>query len=198
MIETNEAYKNWYVLQVYNTCELSVKDKIEIKMKETILGDLIINVIAPYEDVVSISEKGNRTNLKKAIYPGYVYIQIREKNEGEQFQHHWSRIWQQLRDIPKLSKFIGNKNEPFLMSHKEIDKVLNADKLRFENKETKYRVKFEKGSTVIIKEGSFANFKGTIVSHDPERKKVILDVSIFGRPTQMEIGEKELEVTHDE
>lgn len=198
----NINFKNWYVLQVYNTCELSVKNKIEIKMKETVLGDFIETVLAPYENVVSISEKGNRTNLQKAIYPGYVYIQLKNVPEDEQgnklkFSSHWSRIWQLLREIPKVSKFIGNKTEPVSMTAQEINKILKAENIRFETKDIKYRIKFEKGSNVLIKEGSFANFKGKILSHDPERQKVIIELNIFDRATQVEIGERELEVIKD-
>lgn len=177
----------FYVLQVYNTFELGVKKNIELKIEQGLLPE-IKEVLVPYQDYISISEKGNRSQLKKAIYPGYVYVDI---------ENYSPRVWQILKEIPKISKFIGDKNHPVAMSPKEIQKIRDADKIRINDTEIKYNVKFKIGDKVLISDGPFTNLKGTITDHNPETKEVNVDVLIFGRVTPVKIFERSISVIAD-
>jgi len=156
----------WYVLQVYNGSELAVKNKLEIIIKNI-----------PYENVISISPKMKRTELKKALYPGYVYLNIPNFDS-------------------KASKFIGDKNHPTPMKKEEIEKIKNVKKTLSKTKIKKFKVNFEKGSKVIINEGAFANFKGIVIKHNPENKKVTINISVFGRDTPVEVNEQEIEIIY--
>jgi len=177
----------WYVLQVYNGSELAVKNKLEIIIKNRGLENKIKEVLVPYENVISISPKMKRTELKKALYPGYVYLNIPNFDLS---------IYEIIKLVPKASKFIGDKNHPTPMKKEEIEKIKNVKKTLSKTKIKKFKVNFEKGSKVIINEGAFANFKGIVIKHNPENKKVTINISVFGRDTPVEVNEQEIEIIY--
>lgn len=182
---TNTCDKKWYVLQVYNLCELSVKEKIETLIQDHNLGDTIKEIIVPFENIISVSPKGKKTYLKKAIYPGYVYLQI------DDYTH---KIWQYLKMIPKVSKFIGEKEHPVPMSQKEIAKILALNEKMTKNPEARYKIAYRVGDEVRIKSGNFISLKGVVVSHNPESKEVNVEVNIFGRGTNVLLNEMDVEI----
>jgi len=166
----DEELGNWYSLQVYMGSEMAVKRNIEDKLKMLNMENEISNILVPIKKVISISPKGKETLLTKAIYQGYAFIQIKDLTKN---------LWKIISDISKVSCFIGGK-DPIVLSKEDILKVIEKY-----NKpvETGYRVSFEEGDMVLVKEGEFANFKGTVKTFNPDKNDIDIEINIFGRPT---------------
>jgi len=163
----------WYSVQVYNTCELSVKEKLET-MKKRYNVEYLVEVVAPYENVISISEKKREKNiLKKSLYPGYVFIGLSCALPKE--------LHLLCKEIPKLSQII-----PVKLSDKDIGKIIDTTN-KIDPTKTKYKDAFFPNDNVLIMEGSFLNFKGIIESVDHENKQLMVGLSIFGRQTSVEM-----------
>jgi transcriptional antiterminator NusG len=166
----------WYVLQVYSNSELAVKRNIEAQQD---LGFYlnIKEIYVPIEEITSISEKGKKTLLQKALYAGYIYLRI---------ENYSDKSVTGLVNISKVSKMVG------YISDEEVKKLKN----KIENTEgkSKYRVSFDTGDMVLIKEGPFSNFKGEVDEFLPEKNTVKVQVDIFGRKTDVELAVQDVEL----
>lgn len=169
----NDDSIKWYTLQVYNNSELSIEDKIIIKSEDMNFRDKIKAIVCPYEEVISISPKGKKTILKKAIYPGYVFIAIENLN---------TLVWSEIQKLPKVSKFVGEKNKPTVISKKDMTDILVKEKNRNKN-ELKYRINYLKGDKVRVIAGSFANFEGIVENFNPESQEITVLMKVLGRET---------------
>lgn len=172
--------EKWYVLQVFAHSEQNIQKRIYQLQEEGVLKN-IKQVVVPTEEVISISPKGKKTILTKAIYSGYVYLQI-DEYKPETFAH--------LRQIPKVLRFIGHKETPSIMSKKEINKILDLKENK-QHESPRYKTTYENGEHVLITSGVFENFKGYVKEFYPEENKIIIDILIFGRstPTEFKIDE---------
>ncbi len=173
VFENNDNIK-WYTLQVYNGSELSIEDKIIVKSEDMKFRDRIKSIICPYEEVISISPKGKKSILTKAIYPGYVFIAIEGKLDN--------LIWSSIQGLPKVSKFIGEKNKPTVISKKDMAQILTKEQNR-DKKQLKYRINYVKGERVRVIAGSFENFEGTVESFNPETQEIVILIKVLGRET---------------
>jgi transcription termination/antitermination protein NusG len=176
----------WYILQVYMGSELAVEKQIWDKAELNKYTKEVSNVLVPVKNVISISPKGKKTILNKAIYPGYVFIQLTELTKS---------IHASINKIPKVSCFVSADGEPKKLSEIDIMKVIN---LYNKPVETSYRNVYEYGDKILIKEGQMANFKGRVVVFTPEKNSVDVEIDIFGRATvykdvNIEIIEKIIE-----
>lgn len=169
----NDDNIKWYTLQVYNNSELSIEDKIIIKAEDMKFKDKIKAIVCPYEEVISISPKGKKTVLKKAIYPGYVFIAIENLN---------TLVWSEIQKLPKVSKFVGEKNKPTVISKRDMTEILIKEKNRNKN-ELKYRINYTKGEKVRVISGSFANFEGVVENFNPETQEITILIMVLGRET---------------
>lgn len=178
--KSNEIIKKntvWVALQVYNGSELSVKNRIDQRINDDMVFGQILETLAPYENYISIGEKTlKKTILKKAVYPGYIYLNL-IKN------YNMALVWQSISNIPKISKFIGDKNTPTPMTEKDIEKIKKLDILK-EN-EPKYKVSFKTGQKVLIKSGPWENFKGVIKSHNTQKRTVSVEINIFNQAQEI-------------
>lgn len=166
--------KYWYTFQVYYNNELSVKERIN----DLILKNKLENVeyiLCPYEEVISITlKKKDRNVLKKALFPGYVFLCLNEPLTTQQRAL--------ILSLPKVSKLLQatlSRDDLERLSH-NIEKVVNS-------KVTKYKNQFEINDKVIVTSGPFENFKGTIIKFEPENQKVIVNLKILKRETPTEI-----------
>jgi transcriptional antiterminator NusG len=161
----------WYSLQVYMGAEMAVEKQIWDKASLNKYTSQISNVLVPVKNVISISPKGKKTILNKAIYPGYVFIQLKELTK---------EIHASINKIPKVSCFVSADGEPKRLTEEDVLKVIS---LYNKPVETSYKNVYEKGDLILIKEGQMANFKGKIVMFEPEKNTVDVEIDIFGRPT---------------
>lgn len=170
----------WYVVQVYANNELAAKNNI-LGIQENQKRFLNIkDIFVPIQDVISISAKGRKTILEKALYQGYIYIQV---------ENYRSVDMTGFNSISKVSKLLGR------ISDKDIEKL--KIKVAEAKGKVKYNTNFEIGDKVIIKSGSFANFKGNIEKINYEENEVVISVDVFSRKTNVSLDIHEIEIDLD-
>jgi transcriptional antiterminator NusG len=170
--------KRWYVIHTYSGYENKVKANLEHRIESMGMEDKIFQVLVPMEDEIEIKQ-GQRHTVQKKVFPGYVLVEMIYDPES----------WYVVRNTPGVTSFVGTGNlpgarsEPIPLEEHEVKAIL-----RQMGVETpKYRVAFTKGQSVRVTDGPFAEFVGTVDELDPERNKVKVLVSIFGRETPVEL-----------
>ena len=182
--ETEEIdYTHWYTLQVYTARERTVETALNLLIERENISS-IKNILVPTEEIISISPKGKKTLLDKAIYPGYVFLQLDINND----------ILTKITNTNFVSRFVGAKGEPVEMSEVEIKKIL---KLKDTKEKPKYRFTFLIGDTVRVKNGAFTNYKGVVKEVNPEVNEAVIEVNILGRSTEVTVTLLELEKVED-
>ena len=175
-VENKVAANNarWYVAYVHSGCEKTVVTRLEEKIKKAHKEDFFEEILIPTREVTEIKQ-GKKVTTEKKIFPGYVLIRMVMNND----------TWHLVRDITLVSGFLGSRTKPSPISEKEADSLLN----RLENKEEAFvaEIMFEVGEHVKITDGPFASFNGTVEKVDEEKNRLSVSVSIFGRPTQVEL-----------
>jgi len=170
----------WYVVYVHSGCEKAVKQRLEEKIKKAGVEDSFAEILIPSQEVQEI-KAGKKQMVEKKIFPGYVLINMAMSNE----------TWHMVRDIPLVSGFLGQKMKPTPVSEADAANLIR----RLESKEESFAigVSFDVGQTVRVTEGPFASFNGVIGTVDDKRQKIKVSVSIFGRPTEVELSYNQVE-----
>jgi len=175
----------WYALQTYSGHEKKVKTLLEQKIQEyvgkTKQEAPIREVIVPTQEVVEI-KGGKRVKSTKRLYPGYVLIQM-ILDQNTMFL---------VNSVSGVIKFVGGGDEPQALKPEEINKILGiADDLEEAGPETE--IPFRPGQVVEVMEGPFSDFSGTVEEVLAEKGKVRVQVSLFGRPTSVELDYTQLQ-----
>ncbi|MBQ3834928.1 MAG: transcription termination/antitermination factor NusG [Elusimicrobia bacterium] len=166
--------KQWYVVHTYSGHEDKVKNSIERTVENLNLKEMISQVLVPTEDVVSV--KNNKKKVrKKKFYPGYVFIEMVINNET-----YWL-----VRNTTGVTGFLGGV-KPTPMAESEVAVLLNAA-ADPESAKPRPAVSFEKEENVRITEGPFKHFIGVVEEINHEKGKLKVMVTIFGRPTPVEL-----------
>ena len=173
---TNVIEKHWYVLRVQSNKEDSVKESLEKRIQAAGLGDRITQVLVPTEKVSEIKGGKKRVSERK-IYPGYVMVEMTLNDD----------TWYLLRETPGIGDFVGGapNSRPTPMPQHEVDKML-GDATR-EAESPKLKIEFREGDAVKITEGPFENFSGIVKEVNRSKGQVKVEVTIFGRPTPVEL-----------
>ncbi|MDP2923973.1 MAG: transcription termination/antitermination protein NusG [Candidatus Omnitrophota bacterium] len=166
--------KNWYVVHTQTGSEEKVKTSIENKLTVENMGELISKVIIPTEQISEI-RAGKKKISQRKFFPGYLLVEM-ELNE---------QTYLFIKKTPGVTGFIGLGKKPMPLAQQEVDSILKR------TQETQVKpspkIAFEKGEQVRVKEGPFVNFNGTIDAIHPEKGKLKVNVSIFGRATPVEL-----------
>jgi len=167
--------KNWYVIHTYSGYESKVKASIDEQVREKGLEDKICQVIIPTEDVLEV-RKGKKKITERKFYPGYVFVEMMMDEE----------TWYFIKNIPKVTGFIGGHNEPTPVSEQEMKELI--EQITGEGA-AKPRPKFSflQGESVRVTDGPFNNFVGLVEEVNTDRGKVKIMVNIFGRATPLEL-----------
>ncbi len=164
----------WYIVHTYSGFENKVKASLEERIKQRGMEDFFSNIVVPTEKVVEIV-KGERKTSSRKVYPGYILVRM-ELNKD---------TWHLVQDTPKVTGFVGGQHDPVPLPDAEAEKIIRHMEEMSQKPVPKYR--FEKGDKVIVTDGPFANFSGIIDEVKPEKGKVRVLVSIFGRSTPIEL-----------
>jgi transcriptional antiterminator NusG len=166
--------KNWYVVHTQTGSEDKVKTYLETRLSSEGLVDLITKVIVPTEQVSEI-RSGKKKISQRKFFPGYLLVEM-ELNE---------KTYLFIKKTPGVTGFIGLGKRPMPLPKDEVDNILK----RTEETQVKPspKIVFEKGEQVRVTEGPFINFNGTIDEIRPEKGKLKVSVSIFGRATPVEL-----------
>jgi len=172
--------KKWYVISTYAGQENSVKDNLEQRIQTYNLQEKVFNVLIPSEDVTEIKKKKKVIKNKK-FFPGYILVEM----DVDVDQEEGKEILYILRHTPKVTGFVGTKTRPVPLSDPEVNEIMEL----MEDRKKKPRMAsyFDVGEHVKITDGPFMNFNGVVEEVTPEKGKMKVEVTIFGRPTPVEL-----------
>jgi transcription termination/antitermination protein NusG len=164
----------WYILHVYSGFEARVKANLDERIAASPHREKFGEVVVPIEQVVELV-KGKRKTSNRKFYPGYILIRM-ELDED---------TWHLVNSTAKVTGFLGGRDKPAAITDEEAQQILS----RMEAGKTSPQPKFyfEPGDEVRVIDGPFTNFNGTVDEVNPEKGKVKVLVSIFGRSTPVEL-----------
>ena len=165
---------SWYVVHTYSGYENKAKLALEERVKSAKMEPLFGEVIVPEENVVELKNGQIRTT-KRRFFPGYILVKMHLNDE----------TWHIVKNTPKLTGFVGDRLKPVPVPDSEVEKMTN----RIAEGQTKPRprISFSECEKVRVVDGPFANFSGVIEGVNPDKGKVKVSVSIFGRSTPVEL-----------
>lgn len=166
--------KSWYVVHTQTGSEDKVKVALENKIIAEGLQEFIAKVVIPVEQVSEV-RSGKKKISQRKFFPGYLLVEM-ELTEQTYFL---------IKKTPGVTGFIGLGKKPMPLAPDEVDNILK--KTEDTNVKPSPKVVFEKGEQVMVTEGPFMNFNGTIEEVHPEKGKLKVSVSIFGRATPVEL-----------
>lgn len=169
--------KRWYVIHTYVGSEEKVKRNLEQRIKSLDAQDKIFRIIIPTEPEIEVRE-GQKRIVHKKILPGYLLVEMIMDDKS----------WNVVRRTPGVTGFVGREEKggrfvPVPLEEEKVQAILQ----RMETTTPRIKVGFEKGETVKIISGPFADFVGTVDEIYPEKGKIRLIVSFFGRETPIEL-----------
>lgn len=180
------AYK-WYFVRCQSGREKRIRDNALHRLKLANTQDVIPQVLVPYE-LVTDMKRGKKRTVEKKLYPGYLMVQA-DLDDGEEAQVIKAR--NTLRSIEGLRDFLGPRGEPTPLSESEVTSILS----RMTDSETRPQVTIglDKGDMVKINSGPFDGFDGAVEEINAEKGTVRVIVTIFGRPTPVDLKYWEVE-----
>jgi len=166
--------KHWYIVHTHTGFEDKVKEALLERIRSAGQQDLFDDILVPTEQVVEMV-KGSRKTSSRKFFPGYILVNM-ELNDD---------TWHTVHDTPRVTGFVGDNRNPQPLPDQDAMKIIG----RIEEGATtpKPKVVFEEGDAVRVIEGPFANFQGVIEEVYPEKGRVKVMVSIFGRSTPVEL-----------
>lgn len=173
--------KSWYVVHTYSGYENKVKTNLEKRVETMGMQDKIFRVVVPEEEEREI--KNNKEKItKKKVFPGYVLVEIIMTDDS----------WYVVRNTPGVTGFVGSAgsgSKPTALLPEEVEMILKQMGMDEQHADFDFELK----ETVLVQEGPFANFEGTIEEIDTDKRKVKVHVDMFGRQTPVELDFTQIE-----
>lgn len=166
------AGRNWYVVHTYSGYEDAVAEALNQRIESFGMGDYIFDVQVPKEKQLAF-RKGEPTEEEKKLFPGYVLIDMIVTDES----------WYLVRNTPNVTGFVGSGNIPVPVTPEEFGVI----ERRVGEQEAKFKSDFQVGDLVIIIDGPFKNYEGTVDAVDINKGKISVNVLIFDRETPVEL-----------
>jgi transcription termination/antitermination protein NusG len=166
--------RRWYILHTYSGFEEKVKTTLQERVKSAGQEDYFGEVLVPTEQVVEMIKGAKKTSSRK-FFPGYILLNM-ELNE---------ETWHTVRGTPKVTGFVGNDLNPESLSDADAMKIIG--RIKDGALKPKPKVSFESGDQVRVIDGPFSNFQGIVDEVFPDKGRVRVMVSIFGRETPVEL-----------
>lgn len=167
--------KQWYVVHTYAGYENKVKKNLEMRVETMNMSDKIFRVLVPQEETTEYKD-GQPKKVMKKKFPGYVLVEMIMTDDS----------WYVVRNTPGVTGFIGSYgggSKPTPLLPEEVDALLRQMGIQ----EPKVTVDYQVGENVRVTDGPFANMIGTIEEILPDKQKVKVRVSMFGRETPVEL-----------
>ena len=171
---------NWYIVQTFSGFEQKVAETLKETVKTKKLEDKITDVLVPIHEVTEV-KRGKRVQRKKKYFPSYVLVRLEMIKE----------LYHMIKNIQKVTGFLGTTGNPTRVSDKEIDKILGN--IKEGSLVPEPALTFDIGEQVKVCEGPFASFTGLVEEVDEEKSRLKVSVSIFGRPTPIELEYNQVE-----
>jgi transcriptional antiterminator NusG len=174
--------KLWYGVHTYSGYENKVKLNLEERIRALDAEEMFGEVLIPSETVVELKNGERKTSTRK-FFPGYILIEMELTNE----------TWHIVKDTPKVTGFVGGGHTPPPIPADEVALITN--RMAEGEDKPKPKVLFEVGETVRVVDGPFLNFTGIVEDVSPDKGKLKVMVSIFGRVTPVELEFIQVEKT---
>jgi transcriptional antiterminator NusG len=164
----------WYILHTYSGFEEKVKTAMQERIKKAGQEEMFGEILVPTEQVVEMIKGSKKTSSRK-FFPGYILLNVDLNDE----------TWHTVRDTPKVTGFVGNDLHPEPLTDKEAMKIIG--RIKDGAVKPKPKVTYEVGDVVRVIDGPFSNFQGVVETVYPDKGRVRVMVSIFGRETPVEL-----------
>ena len=164
----------WYIIHAYSGFENKVRDSVLSEAERMGLTEFVEAVEVPVETVTEV-KRGKKVQAERKFFPGYVLAKLTMTDD----------VYHLVKNTPKVTGFLGADNKPMPISEAEARRILQQVQEGVER--PKPTVSFEVGEQVKVAEGPFASFSGLVEEVDEERARLKVAVSIFGRPTPVEL-----------
>ena len=172
--------KSWYIVQSHSSFENKVAQLIKEEAEKAKVQEKIEEIVVPTHNITEV-KRGKRVQRKKKYFPGYVLIKSEMDNE----------LYHMIKGIKKVSGFLGSKGIPVPVSDKEIEKILGQ--IKDGVSQPKSSIEYNVGEKVQVIDGPFASFSGLVEDVDEEKARLKVSVSIFGRPTPVDLEYNQVE-----
>ena len=169
-----QAY--WYVVHTYSGYENAVKTSIEKFVTGRGMEDMILRIEIPLETVTEVTDSGATKEVERKVFPGYVLIKMVRTDD----------TWHLVRNVRGVTGFVGSANKPIPLTEEEV--------LAMGMEKHEIVVKYNVGDHVRIMDGPLASFTGVVEEIEPEKNRVSVMVSMFGRETPVELELDQVEV----
>jgi transcriptional antiterminator NusG len=169
--------RNWYVVHTYSGYEHQVQAALEERIRGLGKPDLFCEILVPSEKVVELV-KGKKKTSSRKFFPGYILVNMRLNNE----------TWHIVKSTPKVTGFLGGATDPSSIpsiSESEVREITHQ--MEEGAVKPKPKVLFEQGEQVKVIDGPFQDFNGVVEEVKPEKGKLRVLISIFGRATPVEL-----------
>ena len=173
---------NWFIVQSHSSFENKVAQQIKDEADKANVSDKIEEIIVPTHDVTEV-RRGKRVQRKKKYFRGYVLIKCEMTDD----------IYHMIKALKKVSGFLGSKGTPVPVSDKEIEKILGQ--IKDGVSQPKSAIEYSVGEKVQVIDGPFASFSGLVEDIDEDKLRLKVSVSIFGRPTPVDLEYNQVEKT---
>jgi len=165
----------WYVVHTYSGYEQKAKAALEERVRAMGMEDKIGEVLVPVERVQELGKGGARKIFSRKFFPGYIFVNMELNDE----------TWHVIKDTPKITGFVGHATAPPEVPESEVRAI--TEQMQEGALRPKPKVLFEVGEAVKVVDGPFQDFNGTVEEVRPEKGKVRVLISIFGRATPVEL-----------
>lgn len=173
--------KKWYVVHAYSGYEKSVRRALLERIARAGMEDSFGEILVPVEEVVEM-KSGQKSISERKFFPGYVLVEMEMSDE----------TWHLVKNTDKVTGFVGGTvMKPTPISPKEVQNILNQIQEGIEK--PKPKILFEPGEAVRVKDGPFTDFHGNVEDVNYDKSKIRVSVSIFGRPTPVELDFNQVE-----
>jgi transcriptional antiterminator NusG len=173
-VQETPSGKRWFVITTYSGYENKVKSALQERIRQHRMEDKFGEILIPSETVTDTHKDGKQRVKTKTSFPGYVFVEM------EMSEHTWHLV----KDTPKVTGFIGNQR-PQEVKPPQVEDIRRG--IVEGAVKPKPRLTFEVGEEVRVLDGAFANFTGTVDDVKMDKQKLKVKVSIFGRPTSVEL-----------
>ena len=171
----------WYVVHAYSGFEKSVMRALKERIERAGMQDQFGEILVPVEEVVEMKGGQKRTSERK-FFPGYVLVQM-EMNDAS---------WHLVKSTAKVTGFVGGTaNKPAPISEREVNAIMQQMQEGVEK--PKPKITFESGELVRVTDGPFTDFNGSVEEVNYDKSKLRVSVTIFGRPTPVELDFSQVE-----
>ena len=175
--------KRWYVVHAYSGFEKSVQRALIERINRAGMQDMFGQILVPVEEVVEM-KSGQKSISERKFFPGYVLVEMEMSDD----------TWHLVKSTDKVTGFVGGSAmKPTPISQKEVQNIL--DQIQEGVEKPKPKVLFEPGEAVRVKDGPFTDFHGNVEDVNYDKSKLRVSVSIFGRPTPVELDFNQVEKT---